>query len=289
MTLREFVSSGPYGRARLPGMKASSRDTACRALDRDILPTFGDLDLVGIETGPVGEWYDALSSRAPGGATRCMQVFRSIMRYAVSLGLCESDPTRHCRANPPRKVERYLSTAEVARLHAALDACRSRFGACDQADIIRLLLLTGCRLGEIAHLRWSEVAEGCLRLADSKTGARTVWLGPDAQAVLDSRQRRGRWVFPDRRDESRPRSKELCAWYRIRREAGIEDCRIHDLRHTFASHAVMRGVPLPVVSRLLGHATVRMTMRYAHVADRETAAAAERIGSALTAVLEGPE
>ena len=75
----------------------------------------------------------------------------------------------------------------------------------------------------------------------------------------------------------------------MRRQAGIEDVRLHDLRHTFASHAVLRGIPLPVVSRLLGHKQSSMTLRYAHVSDRETEAAAERIGAAIALALDGNE
>ena len=73
----------------------------------------------------------------------------------------------------------------------------------------------------------------------------------------------------------------------MRVEAGIEDVRLHDLRHTFASHAVLQGIPLPVVSRLLGHKRPSMTLRYAHVGDRETEAAAERIGTAIEHALDG--
>lgn len=299
VTLGEFVKAGGcWDRARRARMKASSRDSADRALARDILPEFGDLALSAIQPAAVGAWYDRIAARAPYGAARTLDVFRPICRYAVQLGLLSTDPTRRVRRVPSRRVTRYLSSAEVARLHEALDAYRGRFGRHDQADIVRLLLLTGCRRGEIVRLRWAEVdlKSGCLRLADSKTGPRTVWLGAEAIAVLETQQRlratepahlRSEWVFPDRRDPRRPRSKDLSAWAKIRQAAGIADCRIHDLRHTYASHALMAGVPMPVVSRLLGHADIRMTMRYAHVGDRETQAAADRIGAALLQVLEG--
>ena len=74
-------------------------------------------------------------------------------------------------------------------------------------------------------------------------------------------------------------------WYAVRREAGIKDVRLHDLRHAFASHAVLQGVPLPVVSRLLGPKNPGMTLRYAHVDDREIEAAAERIGATIARAL----
>ena len=155
-----------------------------------------------------------------------------------------------------------------------------------QADIIRLLLLTGCRKSEIVRLRWSEVRGNVLALADAKTGPRTVPLNTQARRILE-RQRRGEspFVFPSPRDPSRPRGPELSLWYRVRREAGFEDVRLHDLRHTHASHAVMNGVPVPVVSRLLGHSNTRMTLRYAHLGDREIEQAAERVGGSIGTIL----
>ena len=94
-------------------------------------------------------------------------------------------------------------------------------------------------------------------------------------------------MFPSPLDPARPRGLDVPLWYRVRREADIEDVRLHDLRHTMASHAVMIGVPVPVVSRLLGHSNVRMTLRYAHLADRDIEAAAERVGAEMARVMAG--
>ena len=156
-----------------------------------------------------------------------------------------------------------------------------------QADIIRLLLLTERGKNEIVHLRWSEVGNDTLMMGDSKTGPRTVPLNSRARRVLDEQSRTGSpYVFPSPGDPSRPRGHDITLWYRVRREAGIEDVRLHDLRHAHASHAVMNGVPMPMVSRLLGHADVGMTLRYAHLGDREIEAAAERVGR-IVGVLPG--
>ena len=126
-----------------------------------------------------------------------------------------------------------------------------------------------------------------INLSDAKSGPRRVVLNAEARAILERQPRAGSaWVFPSPLDSGRPVSPHLPLWYMVRREAGIEDVRIHDLRHTFASHAVLQGVPLPVVSRLLGHAHPSMTLRYAHVSDRETEAAAERIGTAVARALD---
>ena len=136
-------------------------------------------------------------------------------------------------------------------------------------------------------LRWSEVRDGMLALGDSKTGPRTVPLGSRARTILDRQPRTGSpFVFPSPLDPARPRGPDFPFWYRVRRAAGIEDVRLHDLRHTMASHAVMNGVPVPVVSRLLGHSNVQMTLRYAHLADRDIEAAAERVGRTMSAMME---
>ena len=151
-----------------------------------------------------------------------------------------------------------------------------------QADIIRLLLLTGCRRGEILRLKWSEVDGHVLRLAETKTGPRQVWLSEAAQAIIAHQPRASSaYVFPSPKCPTRPWSSAMGLWYRARKEAGIDDVRLHDLRHTVASQAVARGVALSTVARMLGHSDPTMTLRYAHVSDREVEAAAERIGKAI--------
>ncbi len=89
---------------------------------------------------------------------------------------------------------------------------------------------------------------------------------------------------------TKPESRLACLssyWQRIRRETGLHDVRVHDLRHSFGSHAVLQGVPLPIISRPLDHKRSSMTLRYAYVGDREIEAAAERIGAAIARALNG--
>ena len=148
--------------------------------------------------------------------------------------------------------------------------------------IIRLLLLTGCRRGEILRLKWSEVDGTMLRLAETKTGPRQVWLSEAAQAIMAHQARTASaYVFPSPKCPARPCSSAMRLWYRAKKEAGIDDVRLHDLRHTVASQAVARGVALSTVARMLGHSDPTMTLRYAHVSDREVEAAAERIGKVI--------
>ena len=283
-TFAQFVAD-PWTATCHERCKPSTRRRVASLLRTQLLPAFGAKALGSLTREDVGRWFDRYSRTAPAGANRAFDVLHQILAFAVACGQLAANPARAIQRNPRPKTTRFLSRAEVARLRAVLDAHRGRGSGAQQADIIRLLLLTGCRKGELIGLRWSEMHGDRLILLDSKTGPRVVFLSAEAQAILDRQPRRSGYVFPSAEDAAISRSSELSLWRKVRRAAGIDDVRLHDLRHTFASHAVLAGVPLPVVSRLLGHAQMRMTLRYAHVSDQETQAAAERIGSAIATLL----
>ena len=267
--------------------KSSTRSGVHYSLVNQLLPTFGSTPLDRITRNQVLLWFDAYSQTAPGGANYAFGILHRILNFAVACGHLDATPTRGIRTNRRRALTRFLSRDEVRRLHRALDEHASKGASqSQQADIIRLLLLTGCRKSEVLTLRWSEVHEDALVLDDSKTGRGTVALNTRARRILDRQPReRSEFVFPSLRNPKRARARDLSLWCALRRDARIEDVRLHDLRHTVASHAVTNGVPIPVVSRLLGHANVRMTLRYAHVSDRETEAAAERVGTAIARIM----
>ena len=215
-----------------------------------------------------------------------MPVLSVILRGAEAMGLWRegSNPCLGIRRYRRKGRARFLSDEEIRRLSARLSAHAN--GRPQQVAVVRLLLLTGCRKGEILTLCWSDYREGHLFLTDSKTGPRTVTLNTQARRILERRPRGGSpFVFPSPRNPALPRSRNLAFWDRARREACIEDVRLHDLRHTHASHAVMNGVPVPVVSRLLGHSDVRSTLRYAHLGDRQIEEAAERVGQAIATIM----
>ena len=281
---RDFVA-GPWKEAHFDGYKPSTQRTTRYQLAGQLLPAFGAKPLDRIGEAAIRRWFDRYSRTAPGNANHCLGRLRQILNFAIAFGHIRSNPADGIAFNRRSGLTRFLSREELARLHAALDG-QTRQSARQQADIIRLLLLTGCRKSEIMGLRWSEVREEGLALTDAKTGSRTVPLNSRARAILDRQPQSGSpFVFPSPPDPARPRGPDLPFWYRVRREAGIEDVRLHDLRHTMASHAVMNGVPVPVVSRLLGHSNVQMTLRYAHLADRDIEAAAERVGAAMARVM----
>ncbi len=284
-TFQAFVE-GEWKGVHFERCKPSTRKGYSWLLDVRLLPAVGDRRLDRITSAEVRRWFDDFSRTAPGNANTGLKLLRAILNFAIARGHLETNPARGIAPNRRPRLTRFLSTEEIARLHRVLDAHSGGRGAA-QADLIRLLLLTGCRRNEIVRLRWKEVRDDMLSLADSKVGPRKVPLNARARAILDRRPRgESPYVFPSPHDPSRPRGPELSLWYRARREAGIEDVRLHDLRHTHASHAVMNGVPVPVVSRLLGHSNTRMTLRYAHLADRDIEAAAERVGQALAELMD---
>ena len=212
---------------------------------------------MGLETGLTGaphlhritcgmavRWFETSSRTAPGTANIALDLLAQILNHACACGHIAGNPVKGVARNPVRKHTRFLSREEIARLHCVLDRYAGGSASqAQQADIVRLLLLTGCRRGEIVRLRREEVKDGRLELADSKTGPGTVPLNADAQAILLRRMAHGNGprVFPSVADPARHQHYGLRLWYAIRAEAGIGDVRLHDLRHTGGQPGHARG------------------------------------------------
>ena len=199
-----------------------------------------------------------------------------------------TNPCRHVRRFREEKRERFLSDIEYQRLGAALKEIEVDGSETAPAiAAVRLLMLTGCRLSEIQKLRWQHVDLGAgeLRLPDTKTGAKVVYLGDPAIAVLERIDRRdgNPWVIAGRKPESHLTDLQH-PWRRIRARADLDDVRIHDLRHSFASGGLLVGEGLPMIGKLLGHTQVQTTARYAHLASDPVKSAANRIASRIAKV-----
>lgn len=192
--------------------------------------------------------------------------------------------------------ERFLSADELGRLGEAMadEATRAPVAV----GALRLLALTGMRSSEVSELRWSEVNfEGAaVHLVhfkgdrQSKRKTKIVHLSPPALEVLQEAEswRKDDLVFPPAYATGKVHAIDLTSpWVRIRKAAGLEDLRIHDLRHAFASVAISGGQSLPIIGKLLGHSRVQTTARYAHLASDPVKAAAEATGGAIAAALEG--
>ena len=252
-----------------------------RYLKKQILPHFAGRPVAEIDRREVHDWFAALRA-TPVTADRSMPVLSVIMREAEVAGLRPegSNPCRGIRRYRRKGRERFLSDEEIRRLSARLSEHAERFPR--QVAAIRLLLLTGCRKGEVLGLRWTDYREGHLFLRDSKSGPRTVWLSQPARDVLDDLDRAGPWVFGASRRARPPEPDAFDGfWRRLRAEAGLADVRLHDLRHTHASIALRQGVTVLAIGRLLGHASPETTLKYTHLADSMVADAAEIVGKAL--------
>ena len=196
---RDFIA-GAWRAACYEPCKPSTKTSKDWALNNQLLPVFGDVPLDRIDRTGVIRWFEGYSATAPGGANSALLVFRQIMNHAISRGHIETNPTRGVKRNPRPKLTRFLSREEIGRLHEVLDGYEPRRPSCKaQADIIRLLLLTGCRSGEMLKLRWREVDDDTLELEDSKTGPRQVLLSPEARAIIEQQPRSGSpGCFPHR-------------------------------------------------------------------------------------------
>jgi integrase len=233
---------------------------------------------------------DSMSRGGKGTAARTVGFLGGIFSYAVKLKLRSDNPVHGVERYKDRKSQRFLDADELGQLGLALEA-HERHG--QGVNVIRLLALTGARKGEIEGLRWSEIdaAASCLRLADSKTGQKIVPLGAAALAVLLGIDRYGTspFVFPARDVKAGGPDRHFLGtpkiWRAVTAAAGLEGVRLHDLRHTFASLGVGGGHSLPMIGKILGHADVKTTAQYAHLADDPVKQAVDRISSAAAAAL----
>ena len=266
-----------YGRRWKPRTLAVNRSY----LRNQILPWFRDRPVAEITRGEVERWFASLRA-TPAAANRSLPILSVVLAEAEIHGHRpdDSNPCRGLRRYPERPRERFLTAPETRRLGAALTARETTEPML--AAAVRLLLLTGCRQGEIRTLQWRDYREGNLFLHDSKTGPRTVWLSSPARAVLGRLPRASRWMLPARRGDGPLRAAVLDRfWRRLRSAAGLPGVRLHDLRHSYASFALRQGETLPTIARLLGHGGPGTTLRYAHAADGMLRDAVEAVGAAL--------
>ena len=246
-----------------------------------ILPWFEGSPIGGITHRDVQRWFASLHE-TPVAADRSAPILSVIMRQAEVYGYRRegTNPCAGIKRYRRQGRERFLSEPEFRRLGEVLarhEASRPRAVA-----VIRLLLLTGCRKGEVVSLKWSYYREGKLFLPDSKTGPRTVWLSSAARAILDGLPRRSVWVFPSSRTDSFMTAAAVDpVWCRLREEADLCDVRLHDLRHSYASMALAQGETVLTIGRLLGHKDPATTLKYTHLADTMVREAAETVGAAL--------
>ena len=258
------------------------------AVRQYIVPALGETPVSAVRREQVAALHHGLRE-TPYAANRAVHLLAQVLDMAGEEGLRPRDAGNPCRSIEKfreRPHERFLSEEELRRLGRVLEAAAG--GGCGASPAavaaIRLLVLTGCRKSEILGLRWKHVdlEAGELRLSDSKTGARLVPLSPAAAEVIAHLPRipGNPWVLPGRNPGAPLRNLQY-PWEILRARAGLEDVRIHDLRHSFASRALALGESLSMIGELLGHRRVRTTARYAHLALDSVKTSASRVADSI--------
>src|SRR5438874_1845935 len=268
--------------------KASTATEYRRLLDRIILPALGKRKVIEITRQDVGKLHHSLR-QAPYQANRVLAVLSKMFNLAERWGLRPDglNPCRHVEKFGERKRERMLSSAELGRLGEALSA---HAGSPYTAAAVKLLVFTGARLNEVLSLRWDwiDFDRGEARLPDSKTGAKTLHLPPPALSVLAELPRLdgNPHVIVGHKTGAAMVNLEK-PWRAIRATAGLDDVRLHDLRHAFASVAASSGMGLPIIGKMLGHTQAATTNRYAHLASDPVKAAAAAVAAKIAAAMSG--
>jgi integrase len=224
----------------------------------------------------------------PGTAAQALAVLGAVLSFAMARGLRVDNPVRGIKKPPTRKMERFLSEVEIARLGEALAVEGASTGDPYPVAAIRLLLFTGCRRSEILGLRWDWIytERAMILLPDSKTGQKAVYLNAPALDVLASlpRQPGNSFVICGRRAGA-PYVGLDKVWRRVRHVADLPGLRLHDLRHSFASIGAAGGNSLLILGKLLGHRHAATTERYSHLTADPVRQAAEAIGERIKAAL----
>lgn len=289
---RQELRRGPsvadlYARLQLEHygtLRASTRAGYKSIWEAHIIPELGTTKVQQVTTAQVMKLI-----RSVGGtqANRTLAVLRKAFNLAILWGLRPDNPCAKVPGNGERKRRRYLTREELQQLLAALDdfgglGVRWRF-----AQLVRLLLLTGCRVSEIKDARWEWLQGAVLVVPPEchKTGRdghpRLVQLTPPALAVLEQLRARSNsdWIIQGDGDHALVGYQKL--WRELRTTAKLADLLVHDLRHSYASVAVSAGLTLPQIGGLLGHASPLTTARYAHLMDEAAAAMAAQVAAAI--------
>ena len=304
-----------------PKRKAATTDFYERTIRLHVLPEIGSKRATAVARTDIAKMHAAIATKRAGGgefvANRALAILSAAFGWAQRVGLVPDgfNPATRIEKFDERSRDRFLSSEEIGRLgaalreaetvglpyevdesrpkakHAAKPESRRTVFSLHVTGAIRLFLLTGARLREILHLRWTEIdfERGILLLPDSKTGRKAVVLSGAAAAVLAGLPRIGSFVIASASagtDNDRPRADLKKPWAAISKRAGLSGLRIHDLRHSFASIGAGAGLSLPVIGGLLGHSQPSTTQRYAHLATEPVRAAADLVAGRISDAMD---
>jgi len=249
-----------------------------------VLPFFGEKNLKEITTKDVMEFKESLK-HIPVTCNKGFAIIHKAFELSELWGHRpkNSNPCRGIQKYPERKRERFLNKEELKRLENILEIEEAlQLKSSYVLGAIKLLMYTGCRMGEILTLKWEDVYlnESYIHLKDSKTGERIVPLNEPAKSILAKVEKKSEnpYVFCSGKHKNSHLANIEKAWQKIRKKADLNDVRIHDLRHSFASFAIKQGLDLYQVAKLLGHKNIRTTTRYAHLAKEDLIKASNIVG-----------
>ena len=274
----------------VPKLKPRSASDYKELLTRRILPAVGNLTVGEIDRGHIERLHLDLKS-TPRRGNYAVTVLRALLNFAVRHGLRPNNPAAGIKLYRENKRERFLSEAEIGAAAEGIAEAENRgvIGPFAAAGL-RLALFTGARSGEITSIQWNHVdwQRRLIRLPDSKTNEpRTIHLSDAAVEVLRSTPHVGPFVVAGMK-RGVPYRNLTHAWGRARKYAGLDDVRLHDLRHSYASLAAGRGVSLYTIGKLLGHKDPVSTQRYAHLARDAVQAVNDELGAVMQAAIRKP-
>jgi integrase len=252
-----------------------------------IRPPLGHIKVNAITRQDITRLHASRRS-TPYGANHMLCLLSKMMNLAVDWDYRSDNPCRGVKKFHEEPRSRYLTAAERDRLSRALEQEPDQVGAI----AIWLCRLTGARKGEVLQARWYQFDLAARmpmwQIPASSTKQKRVNRKPlsklAATMLAEWKARcppsEAGWVIPGRDPEMR-RADLNGPWRRVRKRAGLDDVRLHDLRHDFASIAVSQGSSLEIIGRYLGHSSIQTTQRYAHLQDDPLHAMAELIGEAF--------
>lgn len=274
-----------YIKDHLPKKRPSSRRQDLSLINQWVRPELGTLRIADVKHSQIDRLHRKVSERRPYRANRLVALLSKMFALAVKWELRTDNPAKGVERNQEERRERYLSGAEIDRLMVALDSHEDQ----TQANVIRLLLLTGARRGEVLGATWDQF----------DMGEKPVWIKPSSHtkqkklhrvplsapvlAILSEikRDSKSKFVFPGPTPDEPLTSITRKFWREVCRAAEVENFRVHDLRHSYASILVNAGHSLPFIGALLGHTQTQTTARYAHLYDDLLRAATEAVAQVV--------
>ena len=274
----------------LPKRRPGTRIDYHSILSKHIRPHFGRIKVAAVTHNDVVQLHDKITDVGHVyRANRVIAILSKMFSLAIRWGMRADNPAKGIEKNREHSRRRYLKGEELAALTEALAAHPNK----QAANVIRLLLLTGARRGEVLGMRWAELdlAAGLWSKPASSTKQNmpheVPLSAPARQLLVEIRDSLGRrrelpeFVFPGAGQGGHIVEIKR-VWRSLCKTAGLANLRLHDLRHSFASQLVSGGASLPLIGALLGHSNVQTTARYAHLFRDPQRAAVERVGAIIS-------